>query len=186
MSDESCPRCGASLRVETRGELHDKVLSCTHCAFERDVMDEVTIHTKEAGKEVTIHRKDLGPSTHDGPPRDPVALEAKARAMMGDQMGDMVRDAMAGGTETSKIVTHVSTTTHNLGGKDAQAQLAEMGIDLSQLTAGAHSHVTTVDPQPSRSWKRIALVLVIVFVLLAVLLFIGGVLVSLGLSNLNR
>ncbi len=56
MTKSECPQCGGGLRLEVRGDLLDKIMTCSHCGYELDVLDEVTIE----GDGVTIHRKDLG------------------------------------------------------------------------------------------------------------------------------
>ncbi len=141
MADDACPGCGANLKIETRGDLHDKLQVCPHCGFERDVLDEVTIHKQEAGKEVTIHRRDLGgeaPSERE--PRDPEAIDAQVRELMGDEVADLVKEALSGPQAGGKVVTHTSTTVSTsttdgevVSGAAAAELLAQHGISIRGL-----------------------------------------------------
>ncbi len=174
MPDEACPRCSATLHIETRGELHDKMLVCRHCGFERDVLDEVRIHKKEPGKEVTIHRRDLGGEVDLSSVGEPADIEAQVREMVGDDVGDVVRAALSGGIASGKVVTHTSTSVHR--GRDAEEQLAEMGIDIDALVANAKgtSSSSTTEPSPKKGLPRWAWALIVLAVLAPVAVVVGA------------
>ncbi len=87
MAFEDCPRCYASLKLVIRGELHDKLLLCEHCGFERDVLDEVTIKTSEPGREVTVHRRDIAGGVGVGGDAELAGIGVKVRDALGDDMG---------------------------------------------------------------------------------------------------
>lgn len=139
----SCPRCGANLRVERRGDLHDKILVCGHCEFEQDVPDEVTIETEEDGRRVRIHRRDLPAGDGNAP-----ALAPATRALFDDfqQKGvagfdDGPRPRHLGG----KRVTTTTTEQQVWTGDAATQKLAEMGIDLADLVPDAGATPTRPD-----------------------------------------
>jgi hypothetical protein len=169
-----------------RGELHDKLLLCEHCGFERDVLDEVTIKTSEPGREVTIHRRDIAGAVGVGGDAELAGLGVQVRDALGDDMGEFVKAALAGGHAGGKVVTHNSTSvsTSTLSGKDAEAKLAELGINLGALGVklGAPTPMVTVvgDTKPGPPWRWIlvvgavlALALGVVAALLAVLFYLG-------------
>lgn len=186
MAVEDCPRCHASLKFVIRGELHDKLLLCEHCGFERDVLDEVTIKTSEPGREVTIHRRDIAGGVQVRSDAEVARLGAQVGDLIGDDMGNLVKVALAGGHGGGKVVVHTSTSVSNSArsSQDVEATLAELGIDLGRLgvNLGAPTPMVTVvgDTKPGPPWRWIlvigavlALALGVVAALLAVLFYLG-------------
>jgi len=166
MSPQECPRCGALLTHETKGDLLDKILLCGHCGFERDVLDEVTIQQEEAGKKVTVHRKDLGSHDVSSEILGDSDMQAKIREMTGIDMAELMRSAESV-QSSGKTITQTTTTTTNFSGAAAEQKIAELGLDLGQLVHDAQVRAGNVPDKPSGN-KGLA-VSVGVMLLLAVL-----------------
>ena len=170
MSLEHCPRCGAGLRIETRGPLLDKVQACKHCDFEHDILDEVTMEEEEAGKRVKIHRKDLGSQDVKEHMLGDAALQAKVRAATGMDMADLLSNASSLG---GKTISQTTTTSQSFSGDEARQKMAEMGFDFDQVLSDSKVRASQ-DPgstETERKWMG--------WILLVLLL--GG-LVALGWS----
>jgi len=156
MHSEECPRCGAGLRLETRGELLDKIQACSHCDFERDVLDEVTIQKEEAGKKVTIHRKDLGSQDITSDFMGDSELQAKVREATGMGMAELLSGAKAvhgSGKTTTTTTTTTTTSAQNFSGADAHQKMAELGIDFGQVVRDAQAQAPAQAPVVPASGK---------------------------------
>jgi len=170
MDSEQCPNCGAGLRLETRGELLDKIQVCRHCDFERDVLDEVTIQQEENGKKSTVHRRDLGSQDVSNVMLGNPDIQSSIREMTGIDMADLLSNATSIHGSGKKIVRS-TTTTQTFTGPEAEQMLAEMGIDLDQVTQ--NSRVQAAEAAPATRKRRVPLALgVLLLCLLAGLLVV--------------
>lgn len=168
MSSEQCPNCGAGLRLETRGLLLDKVQTCSHCGFERDVLDEVTIQEEEAGKKVTIHRKDLGTQDVSDAMLGDSEIQSRVREMTGMDIADLMSNAQSI-QGSGKNISQTTTTTQTFTGPEAEQRLAEMGIDLGQVVRDSQAQAKAAAPhRPHKMGVPIAI---------GVLLLVAGLLV---------
>jgi len=170
MSSEACPRCGAGLQLETRGELLDKVQACSHCDFVRDVLDEVTIQQEEDGKKVTIHRKDLGSQDVAANVLGDADLQSRVREMTGMDMSDLLSNARSV-QGSGKQISQTTTTTQTFSGAEAQQKMAEMGIDLDDRLQASRARAPGVSESRWFGW---ALLVVIVGVLSTLGWFFGS------------
>ena len=170
MSSEACPRCGAGLQLETRGELLDKVQACSHCDFVRDVLDEVTIQQEEDGRKVTIHRKDLGGQDVAASVLGDTDLQDRVREMTGMDMNELLGNARSI-QGSGKTVSRTSQTTRTLSGAEARQKLAEMGIDFDEAL---HASTARAPGITERRWFGWALLVVIISVLSTLGWFFGS------------
>lgn len=141
-----CPKCGASLRVERRGELHDKFLACQHCDFAVDVPDEVMIETEENGRRVRMHRRDVQGAT-GGAPIDDDRLRSLMDAFTPDTIQALF-DAETPGHHGGKTVTKTTVESQVFAGDEAHQKLQSMGLNVDDLLA---SHVGKQAPAASTS-----------------------------------
>lgn len=157
MNKQLCARCGANLRVETRGDLHDKVLACSHCGYEYDIPDEVTIETEEDGKRVRIHRRDLS-GVESRAILDDADMQDKILEATGASLGALLQGASSAQI-TGKRFSTTTTSRQTLTGDAALQELAKMGVDPFQLDQSS--------PAPSpKSARRSRIVFLFLFLLL--------------------
>jgi hypothetical protein len=152
MPSEECPRCGAVLRIETRGELLDKIQVCLHCGFERDILDEVTIEQEEAGKRVRIHRKDLGNQDVTHAMLGDADMQAKVREATGMDMADLLKNAHSI-QSSGKNISRSTTTTQTYSGDEARQKMAEMGFNLDSMPSDSNTE-TSVHTVPGASKSK--------------------------------
>jgi len=162
MTKSECPQCGGGLRLEVRGDLLDKIMTCSHCGYELDVLDEVTIE----GDGVTIHRKDLGGQQAMAAMDD---LFPDLESTLDTDIAAQVKERLAQGQASGKVVTHTSRTTTVHRGDDAVTTMKGKGLDLNAVVAEslnhAHQSATDAQPQPASALKALFLFLAVVFLL---------------------
>jgi hypothetical protein len=146
----------------------DKIMTCSHCGYELDVLDEVTIE----GDGVTIHRKDLGGDQAMAAMSDMEDLMPNLGSMVGADIAAQVREQLSKGEASGKKISHTvtTTTTHHASGAEAEKILADMGLDMGAIVSQSlkQAHVEAQQPPPeSKSRGKSMLAAFMVMLILA-------------------
>ena len=96
-------------------------------------------------------------------------LVPKLESMVGTDIAAQVKDQLAQGQASGKVISHTSVTTSVHRGDEAAKMMSEMGIDLNAVVADslkqARESAPETQSQPNRALKAMLLIFALVFLL---------------------